>query len=54
MVMESEIKMIDVYEVEVMLTDMNKLMDELNYRLSTLEDSVAELSAYKTEGETNA
>ena len=52
--MESEIKMIDVYNVEVMLADVSKQLEDLTYRLYTLEDSVAQLNAYKEEEKENA
>ena len=47
--------MLDNYTVEVMLSDMNRQIEDLLYRLSRIEESMAELSALKVEeGEIDA
>lgn len=46
--------MMDVYEVEVIMSDLMRQIEDLAYRVSSIEDSVAELNAYKEEGEVDA
>jgi hypothetical protein len=47
-------EMMDVYEVEVIMSDLMRQIEDLAYRVSSIEDSVAELNAYKEEGEVDA